>query len=446
MKYHKTFHQFYKRGITKWLLGILVLCLFTTGSYNVYRQIFVIPRQEEKQRAQTIPVEKLNLSISVTANGTVQPERSINVSPKTSGRLKSLLVQEGDAVKQGQIIARMDDANFRGQLLEAQGQLASAQANLQKLIAGNRPQEIAQAQAQLRNAQANLRQAQQTFQQDRKLYTTGAISQRDLDTSLAERDKAKASVAQAQQALALQQVGFRAEDIAQARAQVLQAQGRLQNIQTQIDDTVIRAPFSGIVTRKFADPGAFVTPTTAGSEVTSATSSSILSLAANNEIVANVAETDIAKLRVGQKATIRADAYPRQTFQGKVKQIAVASTIEQNVTSFEVKTTILSDAAQLLKAGMNVDVEFNAGELKDALVVPTVAIVRQEKGTGVLVAGPDNKPIFTPITVGVTANDKTEVKSGLQGTERVFVSFPDGTRPQPRNQGFPGMGTGPRMR
>lgn len=245
----------------------------------------------------------------------------------------------------------------------------------------------------------------------------------------------------------MQQVGFRAEDVAEARAQVLQAQGRLQNIQSQIDDTVIRAPFSGIVTRKFADPGAFVTPTTAGSEVTSATSSSILALAANNEVVANVAETDIAKMRVGQSATIRADAYPRQTFQGRVKQIAVASTVEQNVTSFEVKTTILSDAAQLLRSGMNVDVEFNAGNLKDIIAVPTVAIVRQENGTGVFVAGPDNKPIFTPIVTGATTNDKTEVKSGLQGTERVFISFPDGFRPQPRNQGmFPGMRMGPRGR
>lgn len=434
---HKTLHT---KGITKWLLGLLILSFATGGSYIVYRQVIVIPSQETRRRAQTVPVERLSLPITVSANGTIKPERSINVSPKTSGRLKSLLVQEGDAVKQGQIIAYMDDSNFMGQLKEAQGQLASAQANLQKLIAGNRPQEISQAQAQLRNAQAALRQTEASYRQDQELAASGAISRRDLENSLAERDKAQAQVAQSQQALALQQVGSRPEDIAQARAQVVTAQGTLQNVQTQIDDTVIRAPFSGIVTRKFSDPGAFVTPTTAGSEVSSATSSSILSLASTNQVVANVAETDIAQLRVGQSATIRADAYPKQTFKGKITQIAVESTVEQNVTSFEVKAAILSDAEQLLRVGMNVDIEFNAGELKNALVVPTVAIVRQENGTGVFVAGKDNKPIFTPIVTGLTVNDKTEIKSGLQGNERVSVNFPEGTRPQTtRGRGiFPG--------
>lgn len=429
--FRKSFHAVFSKGITKWLIGILCLSLVAGGGYILYRQLVIVPRQEARRRAQSVPVERLSIPITISANGTVRPERSINVSPKTSGRLKSLLVKEGDTVKQGQILAYMDDSNLRGQLKEAQGQLASAEANLQKLIAGNRPQEVAQAQAQLRNAQAALRQAEATYRQDQKLATSGAISSRDLENSRAARDQAQAQVTQTQQALALQQAGTRQEDIAQARAQVVTAQGTLQNIQTQIDDMVIRAPFSGIVTRKFADPGAFVTPTTAGSEVSSATSSSILSLADNNQVVANVAETDIARMQVGQSATIRADAYPGETFAGKVAEIAVESTVEQNVTSFEVKTAIVEDAEQRLRVGMNVDVEFNVGQLENALVVPTVAIVRQENGTGVLVAATDadDQPKFTPIVTGVTVNDKTEVKSGLQGTERVLVSFPEGSRP-----------------
>lgn len=437
--------DFGKKRITKWLPGLLVLCLIAGGGYAVYRQIFVIPRLEARRKTQTMPVERVSLPITVSANGTIQPERSVNLSPKTSGLLKSRLVNQGDLVKQGQVVAYMDNSNLLGQLTQNQGQLASAQANLQKLLNGNRPEEIAQAEAQLKDAQATLRQAEQNLRQNQGLYTTGALAFRDFYNSRAARDSAQAQVIKAQQALTEQKKGARIEDIDQARAQVLQAQGQVETIQTQINDTVIRAPFSGVVTAKYADPGAFVTPTTSGSSVSSATSSSIMSIAANNQVVANVAESSIAQIHLKQEATIRADAYPRKTFRGRVIQIAPQSVVQQNVTSFEVKLEILNDPQQLLRSGMNANVEFNAGQLHNALVVPTVAIVRQQNGTGVLVARGNHKPEFTLIATGVTVNDKTQVLSGLTGTERVFISFPQGSRPETRSPSlFPGSQTGRR--
>lgn len=439
--------NFKKNPTNGWLLGFIFLCLLTGGGYTLYRQLVVIPQQQAKHKVLTVPVERLSLPVTVSANGTIKPERLINVSPKTSGKLKSLLVKEGDRVKQGQILAYMDDSNLIGQLTQAQGQLAAARANLQKLIAGNRSEDIAQAQAELGNVQAALQEAATNLRQNQQLYSSGAISNRDLIASRAAYDSAKAQVTRAQQALALQQNGSRPEDIAQARAQVMQQQGAVQNIQTEIDDTVIRAPFSGVVSKKYADPGAFVTPTTAGSEVSSATSSSILSLASTNQVVADVAESNIAQIRLGQEISFQADAYPGQTFAGRVTQIAVQSTVEQNVTSFEVKAAIASKNQQLLRSGMNVNVEFKAGELDNAMVVPTVAITRQENGTGVFVAGENNKPIFTPIKTGTTVNDKTQVLSGLTGTERVFITFPPGTKPQTRSPSLiPGMGSGSRSR
>ncbi|PSM50904.1 efflux transporter periplasmic adaptor subunit [Chroococcidiopsis sp. CCALA 051] len=431
--------NFKKVGITKWVLGVFLLGFVAAGSYIVYRQIVIVPRQAAQRQALSVPVERLNLSVTVAANGTIKPERSINVSPKSSGRLKSLLVKEGDWVKQGQIIAYMDDSNLQGQLIEAKGRLAEAQANLQKLVAGNRVEDIAQAQAELQNTQATLEEAASNLRQNEQLFASGAISSRDLITSRAAYNSAKAAVDRAQQALTLQQNGSRPEDIAQARAQVKQAQGALQNIQTQLNDTAIAAPFSGVVAQKYADPGAFVTPTTAGSSVSGATSNSILALAANNQVVANVSESNIAQIRIGQEIRFRADAYPGKTFKGRVNQIAVQSTVEQNVTSFQVKAAILTDP-QLLRSGMNVDVDFKAGELKNAIAVPTVAIARQPNGTGVFVASENNNPIFTPIQTGVTVNDKTQVLSGLTGTEKVFITFPPGTRPQTRTPGIPGMG------
>jgi HlyD family secretion protein len=411
----------------KWLIGSVALIAVMGVSYFAYRQFVLLPQQQAKNKVQTAPVERSNLTITVSANGTVQPERSVNVSPKTSGILKQLLVKEGDAVEQGQILAYMDDSNLQGQMRQARGNLAAAEANREKISAGNRQEETAQAKAKLQDGQFVLRQAEADLQRNRSLSKAGAISRQALDVALTARDRAQAQVTQAQEALDLSTAGARPEDIAEAQAQVVAVQGAMQIIQANLNDIVIRAPFSGIVSRKFADPGAFVTPTTAGSSVSSASSSSILSLASTNQIVASVAEANIAQIRLGLTAIIQVDAYTGKSFTGKVSQIATQSVVMQNVTSFEVKVSV-ADPQRFLKSGMNVNVVFNAGELNNVLVVPTGAIVQQNNTRGVFVAKDKGDPVFVPLTIGATINDKTEVKSGLTGKESVLVSFPPGTR------------------
>jgi HlyD family secretion protein len=444
-----------------WLAALVLIAIMGIGSV-AYRQMILVPQQKARNQVQTALVERKNLTITISANGTVQPERSVNVSPKNSGILKQLLVKEGDLVEKGQILAYMDDSNLQGQLRQSQGNLAAAEANWEKLVHGNRSEEIetakaqlaeqkanlqqlrngnrlqdvAQAQGKLKDTQYALQQADDDLKRNQSLYTEGAISLQSLNTFRTTRDRAQTQVQQAEQAVSLMRSGTRPEEITQAQAQVTAAQGAVQIIQTNLNDMVIRAPFSGVIARKFADPGAFVTPTTAGSAVTSASSSSILALASTNEIVAQVAEANIAQIRKGLTATIQVDAYPGKLLTGKVTQIATQSVVVQNVTSFEVKTSV-SDTQHLLRSGMNVNVAFNAGELKNVLVVPTGSIVQQDNAQGVFVAKEKGDPVFVPIVVGTTVNDKTEVKSGLVGTESVLLSFPPGTRQTSKLNGRP---------
>jgi HlyD family secretion protein len=200
-----------------------------------------------------------------------------------------------------------------------------------------------------------------------------------------------------------------------------------------------------VVVRKYADPGAFVTPTTSGSAVSSATASSILALASNNQVVANVAEADIARIAIGQQVTLQVDAYPTKKFRGRVVSISPQAIVNQNVTSFEVKAEITSEDKQMLRSGMNASLEFKAGELKNVIVVPTVAIVREKGLTGVYVkTEQSDTAVFTAIETGLTIDDKTEVKSGLTGNERIFVSFPEGSaRPRTEPRGVPGLSPSP---
>ncbi|MDX2216058.1 MAG: efflux RND transporter periplasmic adaptor subunit [Oculatellaceae cyanobacterium bins.114] len=430
----------FPKRLRRGAIALVLLSLVGAGGYAAYRKV-IEPQQVASQSMMTLPVERRDLALTVSANGTVKPERVINVSPKSSGVLRSLLVREGDFVQKGDIIAEMDDSNLRGQLTQASANLASAEANLQQLQAGNRSQDIAQSQARLQSAQASLQQAEDTYQRYAKLAQEGAIAQQNLNQYKTSRDTAQAQVLEMQQALSLMQVGARPEAIAQAQAQVESARGALESIQTQINDTILRAPFSGTVIRKYADPGAFVTPTTASSSVSSATSSSILALASENQVVANIAENNISKIRLGQAVTIKADAFPEQKFTGKVTQIASQATVEQNVTSFEVKVAI-ADPQNRLRSGMNVSLQFDVGKVKNAVTVPNAAVVRQQNGTGVFVAGANNQPIFTPITTGVTVSNRTEVKSGLKGNEKVLLSLPK--MPPAGGGGLPGLPSGNR--
>lgn len=429
-----------------WRIAIaIILVAIAGGGYYAYTQLTApTGNQSTRRRDRLVSLKRTNLPITVTANGTIQPEKSINVSPKSSGRLKSLLVKEGENVRTGQILAYMDESNTLGQVTQADGNLAAAEASLQLLKAGNRAQDIAQAQANVVNAQATLEQSEIVFRQNQQLFTEGAIASRDLDAARTTMEANRARVNQAKEALSLQQAGSRPEEVFRAEAQVIAATGSLQNVQSQLEDTIIRAPFDGVVVRKYADPGAFVTPTTSGSAVSSATASSILALASNNQVVANVAEADISQIAIGQQVTLQVEAYPAKKFRGRVVSISPQAIINQNVTSFEVKAEITSEEKQLLRSGMNASLEFKAGELKDVLVVPTVAIVRQQGGTGVYVKTEQSEtPVFTPIEIGVTIGNQTEIKSGLTGNEKLFVSFPEGTRPRTEPRGVPGLSPSP---
>nr|WP_254657986.1 efflux RND transporter periplasmic adaptor subunit [Pleurocapsa sp. PCC 7327] len=445
--------------------GILVVGLMT------YRMVET-PSSEQLLDKLTVPTTRETLAAEIEASGTVEPITSVNISPKNPGRLVELRVDQGMRVKRGQILAVMENleiqaqgyeaqAKFRqalaqfkeaqvripGEIAQAKNRLAQAQASLKQAQA-KLPKDIKQAQAQLQAAEARFQLAQARIQRNEALLKEGAVTQDEYDavlndfrtalatgmeaqqrfeqaktTSFPEIDRLKAAVAEAQVQLQQRQKTAEAE-LAQLQAAAEAARAELERIKIQYQDTVIRAPFDGVVTQKYATVGAFVTPTTSASATASATSASILALASGLEVVAKVPEVDIGQLQLGQPARIVADAYPDKVFQGQVVKIAPEAVVEQNVTSFEVTVRILT-GQETLRSKMNVDVDFVGRQLSNALVVPTVAIVTQEGQTGVMVPDDNQKPKFKPVTIGLVLNDKTQILDGLTPGERVFVDLPE---------------------
>ncbi len=412
------------------------LLLVTTTAVGV--GVWQRTRPQETLANLTVPVAAEDLTLRITASGTIVPIQTVNLSPKTAGRLVELYVEQGDRVQQGQVIARMSNDDLQAQRLQAEANLKRAQANLAELRAGSRTEEIAQARANLERTQAQVKAAQsrldlatERVDRNQNLFNDGAIARDRLDEVISEADSAHANLAQAQaqvreaqQRLAQLQNGTRSEQIAQGVAQVREAEGRLKAITVQLDDTIIRAPFAGIITQRYAEPGAFVTPTTSASSTASATSTSIVALANGLEVLAKVPEVDIGQIRLNQTVEIIADAYPDRVFQGRVRLIAPEAIVEQNVTSFQVRI-VLDSGRDVLRSGMNVDITFLGDQVRDALVVPTVAIVTREGQTGVLVLDAKDKPKFVPVTIGPTIGNQTQILSGVQAGDRIFVDLPD---------------------
>ncbi|ACK69382.1 efflux transporter, RND family, MFP subunit [Gloeothece citriformis PCC 7424] len=476
-----------------WILALMTGGAILLGTY-IYKMV-ENPAPETDLTKLTQVAQRETLSVKIESSGTVEPIESVNISPKNQGRLVKLLVDQGMRVKRGQVLAVMENAEIQAQGYQAQARLVEAEANFkaaQVRIPGEIAQakaRLAQAQARFGQAQASLRQSQESIPRDieqaraqlravesryqlaearvkrnQSLAEQGAITEDDFDAVVNDYLNAKASLLEAVQRLeqfkytanpeiaqlqqdvveaqaavgeaqiALEQREKTAEaEIAQLGAAVQAAKGALEEVKIQFNDTVIRAPFEGIITQRYASEGAFVTPTTSASSTASATSSSILAMARGLKVVAKVPEVDLSLLQTGQPATIIADAFPNEVFKGQVVRIAPEAIIEQNVTSFEVTIALLTGQEKLLSK-MNVDVNFLGQQINDALVVPTVAIVTQEGQTGVYVPDEENKPKFQAVDIGLVLDDKTQILSGLNQGERVFIDLPEQPEKKDKDQ------------
>jgi HlyD family secretion protein len=421
----------------KWLwssLGILVLVsAIAVGSKSMSQK-----RAESQPniKALTAPVETQPLKVKVEASGTIEPIDTVNVSSEVAGRLAELYVDRGDQVKAGDVLARLDSTEQQAQIAQAQGRLAEAEAEYTKMRNGNRSEEINRAQAQLASAQARVDLSTKQLERNKFLAESGAIAQLDLDEIIQEDQTNRASLQEAQQQLQELSQGFRPEDIQQSAARVTTARAELEEIQSQLNKTTLKAPFDGIVTQKHANIGAIITPTmAAASDSASATPSSILELASGLEVLVDVPEANIARIKTGQPVDIIADAYSDRTFKGTVRTIEPEAVSEDDVTSFRVRVQI-NQAESLLRSGMNVDAIFIGEPIPNAMLVPTVAVTNRNEQMGVLVPDAQGKAKFQPVTVGVTQEGKTQIVEGLKPKQRVFIDFPEGQAPETLSKPF----------
>jgi HlyD family secretion protein len=308
------------------------------------------------------------------------------VGTQVSGTIKHIYVDFNSPVKTGQVIAEIDPSLFEAQVEQAKANVLAAKANLKK-------------------AEATLADAARTLERNKALFAKDLIARSELDA------------AETNYQTALAQVGA-------ARAQVIQAEAALKTAETNLRYTKIVSPVDGVVISRNVDVGqtvaaSFQTPTlfTIARDLT------------KMQINTNVAEADIGKIAVDQPVEFTVDAYPDETFHGKVSQVRLAPVNIQNVVTYDV--VILVDNPDLkLKPGMTANVTIITAEKKGVLRIPNSALrvtlsrfgEQQNKiespGVWVLEKG---KPVFVPVKLGITDGNYTEVISGLNEGQEIVV-------------------------
>jgi HlyD family secretion protein len=296
--------------------------------------------------------------------------RQADLPFNASERVTEVLVQEGDHVKVGQVMARLDPTRMQPQVAKAEADVAAEQEVVNRLHAGTRPEEVSQGRANVLSAQADSANAQRQYDRLMELSRNSsgrAVSRQDLDSAKAALDVAQAKLAVNRKALDLQVAGPRKEDIAQAEAQLRSDEAQLALLRRQLADMELKAPIDAVVRSRLVEPGEIASP---------AKAAFTLAITDPKWIRAYVSDPDLGAVREGLKATITTDAFPSRPFRGWVGFISpTAEFTPKTVQTEELRSSLVYEIRVFVK------------DPDDQLRLGMPATVRLDRATRPAVAG-----------------------------------------------------------
>jgi ABC exporter DevB family membrane fusion protein len=336
---------------TSWIVG-LGICLLTASLVVASRR-----NQESAGAASAAPAN--NTPLMIAGPGRVEPSsEDIKIGSELSGRLKVVNVEEGDAIRRGQVLAELENADYRAQVESARANVVGKQAVLRKVINGARRQERDEAWSSVSEAKAVTENAKSELRRRQELFSAGVVSREELERYAREADVAQAKYEAAVQQHALVDDRAREEDQSFAEADLKLAQAQLDEAQARFDKTFIRSPIEGSVLRKHHRSGESVSNS-------STVPDPILTIGDRKtlRVRVDVDETDVSKVSVGQRAYVTADAFGKQKFWGHVVRIGQQlgpKNVRTDEPTEKVDTKILETLVELdpgshLPDGLRVD-------------------------------------------------------------------------------------------
>lgn len=296
----------------------------------------------------------------ITVHGNVDI-RQVDLGFRVSGRLLEVLFEEGDHVKMGDLIAKLDPVPYEQDLNNLKAQMEQAQANLVKLRAGNRPQEIQEAKAQLHEKEVAHENSRKTYERQSELVKKNYASKQAYDDAYAATNEAKAQLKSAQEALKLSLEGFRQEDIAAGQAQFEAATAQYHRAQTNLNDTVLYAPSDGIILTRIREPGSILN-----------IGNAVYTLSLTNPIWvrAYISEVDLGRVKPGMRTLIYTDSQSTP-FEGQIGFISPqAEFTPKNIETKELRTDLVYR--------LRIVVEDPEGKLRQGMPVTVVIKLAQD--------------------------------------------------------------------
>ncbi|HEY3440631.1 MAG TPA: efflux RND transporter periplasmic adaptor subunit [Paludibaculum sp.] len=408
---------------TRWIIGGILFFVLAGVGWQTYQKLTQLPEVTTVRARAQQSSGAAGEAVVLNATGYVIAAHKIQVASKVVGKVEWIGVEKGDKVKEGQVIVRLENDEYRAQVQQANGQLLNLQARLAELENGSRPEEIAAAKSNVEQAQADLVNARIALERTRQLAQEKIFSKSSLDDAQARYDAAQARVNSLQKTADLIRIGPRREVIDALKGQIEQIKGIVAFTQTQLNNTVIKAPVSGTILERGVERGEFVTTSFVGER---GAKGYVVSLADLNDlrVELDISQNDFNKLGPKQKGIITVDAYPDRKWQGAIDEISPEANRQK--ATVQVKVRVLNPD-EFLRPEMNASVAFLSDEKKTTggvvtggkpvVFIPT-STVRNDKVL-IVVGG---KLVERTIQTSGNTQQGLRVESGLIGGEDLVIN------------------------
>jgi HlyD family secretion protein len=376
--------------------------------------------QEPTVTVQVAPVEKTTIEHTISAQAILFPRQQAAIVPKISAPVKKFLVKRGSPVREGELLAVLENRDLSAAAQENKGSYDQAQAAYETTTAAGLPEEIRKAEADAQQSQQALDAQEKVFESRQVLFDQGALPRKELDQSRVDVTQARNQAAIAKKHLdTLNAIGKQLE-LKSAASQLESAKGKYLGAEAQLSYSEIRSPMSGVITDRPLYPGEMA-----------AAGTPLLTVMDISSVIAkaHIPQNDAAVLKIGDKGTMTVPGI-EEPIEGKVTVVSPA--LDPNSTTVEVWFEAKNPKHQL-KPGTSVQLSLTAQTVKDALVVPANAVITTPEGaTAVMIAGSDGRAHQKAVKLGIRNGDDVQILDGLTESDKVVASgaygLPDKTK------------------
>ena len=366
--------------------------------------------------------QRAKLQRTVSAEAILFPLHQAALVPKISAPVEKFYVNRGSQVRQGQLLALLENRDLKAGAQQSKGEFEQAQAAYETTTVATVPEEVQKAQLEAKAAQENLQAQEKVYAARQNLYQQGALPRKELDAAAVALTEARNTFEIAQQHLNALLKTSKEQELRSAQGQLTAAQGKYRSAEAQLSYSEIRSPISGVVTDRPLYPGEMATAGTP-----------LLTVMDLSHVIAkaHIPQAEAALLKVGDPARLSA-AGLSDGLAGKVTVVSPA--LDPNSTTVEVWVDAPNPRRQL-RPGSSVHISMLAQTIPDALTVPASAVLTEPDGTtSVMVVGNDGRAHQHDVKTGIRQDDQVQIVSGLKAGERVVTTgaygLPDNTRVQ----------------